>query len=80
MARYTRRTRRRSKRSTRNMRSIRSKKGAGSQQRQLLSLQRQVRRNSNKLKDTTQHVQFSIPLAGTTEITSALPPDSPVHH
>lgn len=72
MARYTRRTRRRAKRSTRNMRSIRSRKGASAQQRQLASLQRQVRRNANKLKETTQHVQYSIPLAGTAEITSAL--------
>ena len=72
MARFNRRTRRRSKRSTRNMRSIKSRKGASAQQRQLASLQRQVRRNANKLKEVTQHVQYSIPLTGTTEITSAL--------
>lgn len=72
MARYTRRTRRRPKRSTSNMRSIRSRKSASSQQRQLASLQRQVRRNANKLRETTQHVQYTIPLAGTAETTSAL--------
>ena len=54
------------------MRSIRSRKGARSQQKQLLSLQRQVRRNATKLKDVTQFSQFYIPLAGTDTTTSSL--------
>lgn len=54
------------------MRSIRSRRGARSQQKQLLSLQRQVRRNSTKLKDVTQFCQYTMPVAGTSDTSVTL--------
>ena len=48
--------------STRNKRFIKRSKNAASQQKQLLSLQRQLDRTKNKLKDRAKWSQWSLPL------------------
>lgn len=48
--------------STRNKRFIKRSKNAGAQQKQLLSLQRQLDRTKSKLKDRAQWTQWSLPL------------------